>query len=161
MPTAYQLYNRPDPLRDEPEPHSWDGEIARLAALDEMEYLLQCWLDSYGSGLNYWKMSHEAQDGIIELVREQGYREGVKLFLDQTREEPMLGIKRKRWPHLDLIARYRCPGCGDVKEYRVNMRPGYDKDVYPHFYGRPSVLYCKCKARMDYEGFVRRKEDGK
>ena len=69
----------------------------------------------------------------------------------------MLRVKRKRYPKLDLIARYRCPEHPRrPMVFNVALRPWSDKDPTAVLFGRPSKVECDCGRVMEYEGFVSR-----
>ena len=69
----------------------------------------------------------------------------------------MLRMKRKRYPHISLIARYRCPEHPNKPMlFTVALRPWSNRDPTPGFYGRPTAVICDCGMKMEYEGFVSR-----
>ena len=78
----------------------------------------------------------------------------------------MLRLRRKRYPHINLRARYVCPVCGpkpgeerteeNSMMFTVSLRPWSEKDPTPCLFGRPTAAICDCGTEMEYEGFVRR-----
>lgn len=68
----------------------------------------------------------------------------------------MLPMKRKRYPKVDLTARYRCPECERVGKYAVAVRPTSETDRTAQLFGRPTEDFCLCGARTEYEGLRRR-----
>lgn len=85
--TSYEFYQRPDPLEDEPEPHSWDSEIDRLHAQDQGEAALQRELDRADSGLSVWELPREEYDWLVALLQRFTYRDAVAHFLAQRAAE--------------------------------------------------------------------------
>lgn len=89
--TAYQLYQQPDPLRDEPEEHSWDREIDRLREVDEAKTAMAERLYKQG-GLNFWELPEEDQRWLMDQVDawrggDKTYCEAVALFLARRKAE--------------------------------------------------------------------------
>lgn len=145
--TAYQLYQQPDPLRDEPEEHSWDREIDRLHGQDEHGEGTPP-LENGRETMSEKRLTVEQEAALVleemarlksekldataeerEEVRQLSARieawEGKMMAINLERDSA-LGLLEQRAKELGL----RAEGTIKTQHGSINFRKGYAKVTY-------------------------------